>query len=330
MSCGNGADCNEVLRRRGALIVLGLMTVIFLTLSVFSFVKSRKQVTPDSVHFENYEAITGKRVFQAYNCMDCHTIVGNGAYFAPDLTDLYRQAGPAWLAAFLPSAASWPTAAALRAQLQAPGLVAETGISSLDAYFKKYPGAATRIERRGGKTSFMPNLPFRTGEIPQLIAFLKYTSLMNTEGWPPTPKVDGLKFLQTHSSAIVAAASGATPSTVTVTTVLPPAPAMSGKDLVELGEKLAKDNGCLACHATDKKQLVGPGWGGLYGSQVSLADGTKVQADDAYLVESILAPDAKIVAGYAAHIMPTFDKLLDHDQVNAIVAYIRSLQGDDK
>ena len=326
MSCGNGANCNEVIRRRSALAILGLMTVIFLTLSAFSFLKSRNQVTPDTVHFDNHEAVQGKRVFQAYNCMGCHTIVGNGAYFGPDLTKVYAQVGPAWLAAFLPSAGSWPSAAALRAQLRAPGQVAETGITSLDDYFKKYPGAAERIERRGGKASLMPNLPFRSEEVSQLTAFLKYTSLMNTEGWPPKPRVDGLTFAQAHgfanaSAAVLAEQAALPPAVATASPVQGP---------VALGTKLAKDNGCIACHASDKKRLVGPGWGALYGSQVSLADGSKVQADEAYLVESILAPDAKIVEGYPARVMPAYDKLLNRNEVDAIVAYIRSLQGEGK
>jgi mono/diheme cytochrome c family protein len=329
MSCGNGANCNEVKRRRSVLVVLGLMTVIFLALSAFSFLKSRNQVTPDTVHFQNFEAVQGRRVFQSYNCMGCHTIVGNGAYFGPDLTKLYGQVGPAWLAAFLPSAGSWPSAAALRAQLQAPGQIAETGITSLDDYFKKYPGAAERVERRGGQTSFMPNLPFSSDEVGQIIAFLKYTTLMNTEGWPPKPKVDGLKFPQAAPSLNASASGIATKLTAKVVT---PAQAdtLPKEDQSAVGARLAKDNGCIACHATDKKRLVGPAWGGLYGTKATLADGTTVLVDEAYLIESIVQPDAKIVQGFPAHVMPAYDKLLDHDQVNAIVAYIRSLQGETK
>jgi mono/diheme cytochrome c family protein len=325
MSCGNGANCNEIIRRRGALIILGVMAIIFLALSAVSFLKSRNQVTPDTIQFESSGAVQGKRVFQSYNCMGCHTIVGNGAYFGPDLTKLYGQVGPAWLAAFLPSAGSWPSAAALRAQLQNPGQMAETGIESLDAYFKKYPGAAQRIERRGGKASFMPNLPFRSGEVNQLIAFLKYASMMNTEGWPPKPKIDVLKLAEAKvsinapSSAVIAPAAD-----------LFPAASAAIADPATLGAKIAKDNGCMACHSSGKQRLVGPGWQGLFGSQVALADGVKVVADDSYLTESILAPDAKIVEGYPAHIMPVYDKLLSRDEVDTIVAYIRSLQGEGK
>ncbi|MFN2128464.1 MAG: cytochrome C, partial [Anaerolineales bacterium] len=34
--------------------------------------------------------VAGKRVFQKYNCNDCHTILGFGGYYAPDLTKVYQ------------------------------------------------------------------------------------------------------------------------------------------------------------------------------------------------------------------------------------------------
>ncbi|HTN66761.1 MAG TPA: cytochrome c, partial [Burkholderiaceae bacterium] len=130
MSCGAGEKCEEPRKRRIALGVLGLMVLLFAVLSVFSFLNERGQVTPDKIAFGSYNAVEGKRVFQSYNCMGCHTIVGNGAYFGPDLTKVYERAGPAWLAAFLPSAASWPTSAAVRTQLQNPAAAAEPGSES--------------------------------------------------------------------------------------------------------------------------------------------------------------------------------------------------------
>ena len=284
----------------------------------FSFLKSRGQTTPDTITYGKYTADQGKRVFQAYNCMGCHTMVGNGAYLGPDLTEEYKHAGPAYLAAFLSSAGGWPTAAAVRAQLQDPSQVADTGIDSIDAYLKKFPGAAVRIERRGGGTTMMPNLPFSKDEIGQLIAYLKYISAMNTEGWPPKVEVEGLdKRLQL--------AHGVAATTQTLAVAASPAPASAAPDPVALGAQLVKDNGCIACHATDKKRLVGPGWGGLYQSKVGLADGSTVTADDAYLAESIRDPNAKIVAGYPASVMPVYKTLLKDDEVNAIVAYLHTL-----
>ncbi|OIQ94179.1 nitric oxide reductase subunit C [mine drainage metagenome] len=299
--------------------MLAIMLLIFIALSVFSFLKSRGQVTPDMVSFGPYHAADGKRVFQAYNCMGCHTMLGNGAYLGPDLTREYKRAGPAWLAAFLPSAGAWPTAAAVRAQLLDPGQSADTGTGSIEAYLKKFPGAAARIERRGGGTTMMPNLPLSKDEIGQLIAYLKYTSAMNTEGWPPKVEVEGLakRLRLAHGRD---AAAEATP------VVTPPAPAEAALDPAAHGAQLVKDYGCTACHSAGQKRLVGPGWGGLSGSKVSLADGSTVTADDAYLRESIRQPNAKIVAGYPAGVMPVYNTLLKDDEISAIVAYIHTLE----
>jgi cytochrome c2 len=319
MSCGTGGSSCETPRRRGAFVVLAILALIFVALSIFSFLKSRHQVTPDTISFGPYQAVDGKRVFQAYNCMGCHTMVGNGAYLGPDLTEEYKRVGPAWLAAFLPSAGGWPTTAAVRAQLLDPNQQADTGTDSIEAYLKKFPGAAQRIERRGGGTTMMPNLPFSKDEIGQLIAYLKYTSAMNTEGWPPKVEVEGFdhRVQLAHGIAPVAQANAAAAS---------PAPAAAAPDPVAHGAQLVKDNGCVACHATDEKRLVGPGWGGLYNSKVSLADGSTVTADDAYLSESIRQPNAKIVAGYPTGVMPPYGSLLKDDEVNAIVAYLHSLE----
>jgi hypothetical protein len=122
------------------------------------------------------------------------TIIGNGAYFGPDLTKLYAAVGPAWLEAFLPSAGAWPTSDAVKLQLQDKAIAGEAGVETIEAYLEKYPAAAERINRRGGKSTHMPNLPFSRDDVHELVAFLKYTSEMNTEGWPPVPKVDGLAF----------------------------------------------------------------------------------------------------------------------------------------
>jgi mono/diheme cytochrome c family protein len=315
MTCGIGGSSCETPRRRAALAILAVMALIFIALSIFSFLKSRGQATPYTVSFGPYKATDGKRVFQAYNCMGCHTIVGNGAYLGPDLTEEYKRVGPAWLAAFLPSAGGWPMAAAVRAQLQDPIQQADSGADSIDAYLKKFPGAAQRIDRRGGDTSMMPNLPFSKEEIGKLIAYLKYASAMNTEGWPPKVEVTGLdhRLQLAHGKPVIAQA--------------PASPAKAASDPVALGAQLVKDNGCTACHAIDEKRLVGPGWGDLYNSKVKLADGSTVTADDAYLRESIRQPNVKIVAGYPASVMPVFDsKLLTDDNVNAIIAYIHTLR----
>lgn len=319
MSCVKGQPCEEGLKRRRALAVLGLMALVFVGLSTASFLGTRGQVVPADVTYAGYDPVAGKRAFQAFNCMGCHTILGNGGCFAPDLTKLYGKVGPAWLEAFLPSAGSWPKAAAVRAQLQNPAIAAEAGVADIAAYLEKYPAAAERIARRSAHASAMPNLPLTRDDIGNLIAFLKYTTLMNNEGWPPVPQVDGLRFAAATPMPVAAV-----PAPAATTDAAPDAPA----DPVARGQMLAEDNGCLACHSAGRDRLVGPGWGGLFGSSVSLEGGTTVTADDAFLTESILDPEASIVAGYPAGVMPPYLDILEPDEVAALVAYIRSLEED--
>jgi len=318
MSCAPGQPCEEGLKRRRALAALGLMAAIFLGLSAASFVDSRGQVVPTEVHYGDQDAVAGKRVFQAYNCMGCHTIVGNGAYFGPDLTKTYNAVGPAWLEAFLPSAGAWPAGGAVRLQLQNAAVAEDAGTDDLDSYLEKYPGAAERVSRRGGQSTHMPNLPLTRAEVGQLIAFLKYTSEMDTEGWPPKPKVNGLEFAKESrlQGASPVAAATATAAAATV-----------AESPVARGAELVADNGCTACHSTGTDQLVGPGWGGLYGSDVRIAGGSTVVADEAYLTEKIEQPDAKVVAGFEAGVMPSYADMLDADQVSDIVAFLKSLGG---
>src|SRR3546814_677953 len=136
MSCGAGKPCREARNRRVAFTALGTMAVIFIALSVVSFLPSRGQAVPIAVSYGTHDAVEGKRVFQAYNCMGCHTLLGNGAYLGPDLTDIYAHAGPAWLSAFLPSAATWPTGPGLQVHLQKPEQIAASGTAELAEYLK--------------------------------------------------------------------------------------------------------------------------------------------------------------------------------------------------
>ena len=92
------------------------------------------------------------------------------------------------------------------------------------------------------------------------------------------------------------------------------------------GEKLSAEYGCLRCHTVDGTPHLGPTWRGLYGSVVPLADGSLVTADDAYLTESMMDPQAKMVRGYQA-LMPTYLGRLSGPDAAAIVEYIRSLRG---
>ena len=83
-------------------------------------------------------------------------------------------------------------------------------------------------------------------------------------------------------------------------------------------------NACSACHSIDGSAGQGPTWKGLYGSQVSLADGTSVTADDAFIAESILDPQAKIVSGFETVQMPAYQ--FTDEQIADIIAYLQTLK----
>lgn len=90
------------------------------------------------------------------------------------------------------------------------------------------------------------------------------------------------------------------------------------------GKALVANNGCAACHSIDGSAGIGPTWSRLAGSKVELSDGTTVPADDAYLAESIKAPQAKIVAGFENQQMIQFS--FTDEQIADIIAYIKTLR----
>jgi cytochrome c oxidase subunit 2 len=91
-----------------------------------------------------------------------------------------------------------------------------------------------------------------------------------------------------------------------------------------VGEKLFTEKACATCHVANGTGRA-PSLNGLYDEKVLLADGTTVIADEGYIRESILQPNAKIVAGYQP-LMPTFQGQLTEEQILALTAFIKSLK----
>jgi cytochrome c oxidase subunit II len=89
------------------------------------------------------------------------------------------------------------------------------------------------------------------------------------------------------------------------------------------GEKVFAELGCVTCHRSDSSGR-GPNLQGVFGKPVELADGRTVTADENYLHDCILNPGAKRVKGFQP-IMPTFQGLVSEEQVNALIAYVKSL-----
>lgn len=90
------------------------------------------------------------------------------------------------------------------------------------------------------------------------------------------------------------------------------------------GRLLVGANGCVACHTLNGAVGIGPTWFGLFGSEVELASGAVVIADEAFITESIKNPQAQIVAGFETQQMPNYG--FTDEQIAAIVAYIKTIK----
>ncbi len=101
----------------------------------------------------------GKLTSQAKNCMDCHTLLGNGAYYAPDLTKAWID--PAW-------------------QKGGPmqGMTGKNTVEEAMAEFLQHPSQYPTHAR------MMPNLGITAKEAKGLVAFLKHMSSIDTNGFP--------------------------------------------------------------------------------------------------------------------------------------------------
>ncbi len=99
----------------------------------------------------------GKLTSQAKNCMNCHTLLGNGAYYAPDLTKAWLD--PMWGATMQGMTGKSTREEAMAEFLQHPS---------------KYPTHAR----------MMPDLKITAEEAKGLVAFLKHMSSIDTNGFP--------------------------------------------------------------------------------------------------------------------------------------------------
>lgn len=91
------------------------------------------------------QVIEGKRVFEKYNCNNCHTILGFGGYYAPDMTKVVRRVG-------------------------------EDGIR----FRIKYPEKAFKNSWRK-----MPQQGVTDAEIESLLAFFRWVGEIDNNDWPP-------------------------------------------------------------------------------------------------------------------------------------------------
>lgn len=125
-----------------------LFTAIFIGLTVDSHFRFDELTNADQI---TEEVVEGKHVWHRNNCINCHTLFGEGAYYAPDLTKITKQRGAAYLTAFLKNPSQF---------------------------------YSEETHRR-----VMPNPNLDSVEIRQVIAFLDWVAEVDNQGWPPRPIV---------------------------------------------------------------------------------------------------------------------------------------------
>ncbi len=98
----------------------------------------------------------------------------------------------------------------------------------------------------------------------------------------------------------------------------------SGMSLAQNGERLFASMGCNACHSGNAAAR-GPSLAGVYGSKLTLTNGSQVLVNEAYLRDAILNPSQHITAGYAP-IMPTYQGQISEEGLIDLVEYLKSLK----
>jgi cytochrome c oxidase subunit 2 len=95
---------------------------------------------------------------------------------------------------------------------------------------------------------------------------------------------------------------------------------------VDAGRKLFQVRGCMQCHSMDGSPKTGPTLLGVFGRVESMADGSTITVDENYIRQSILEPNAQVVAGFEP-VMPTYQGRLNDAEIMAIIEYLKAPAG---
>ncbi|WP_439125084.1 MAG: c-type cytochrome [Pseudomonas rhizophila] len=284
---------NKRQTRSFALISTTIAAVVFLGMTVdshrqFPKLTNAQQITP--------EVTRGKDVWHEYNCINCHTLFGEGAYYAPDLTKITQQRGTPYLTAFL-----------------------------------KDPSKFYDEQRH---RRLMPNLKLNDEEIAALIAFMDWVSKVDNQGWPPRPilvtgtSIPGMDLTVAQQNV---ASGNQPPAARPVSGKEDPialgealfrttaTPVCSACHSIAPGVNLAGPT-VAGLAARAKQVIASPDYKG------------KAKTVEDFIRESIVTPSAYLHPGdmYSANgmsFMPdTFAKSLTPEQIDQLVAYLASFQ----
>jgi len=96
--------------------------------------------------------------------------------------------------------------------------------------------------------------------------------------------------------------------------------------LAELGQSVYSSAGCQGCHSLDGTSRVGPTFQGLYMSEREFTDGTTRIADEDYLVEAIIDPQAQVNVGYPNNMPNIYEQTLSEREIMGLVEFIKELE----
>lgn len=275
--------------RNFAIASTGISALVFLILTLdshrqFDELTHSENITPAVTH--------GKDVWHKYNCINCHTLLGEGAYYAPDLTKITQHRG--------------------------------------EAYLKAYMRDPSQFYDEEKHRRLMPKQNLSEEEITDLIAFLDWVSKIDNQDWPPRPILVTGSFVP-GADTVSVSGDDAVPSAVRpVTSEDDPRaqgenifrtaiPACNACHSTAPGADMAGPT--LAGLATRAANIIAsPDYKGS-------AEDVK-----GYILESIVDPSAHLIPGnmYSANgtsFMPTgYDKSLTAEQLEYLTAYLASLK----
>lgn len=285
---------NKRQARLFAIVSTGLATVAFLGLTVDSHTRFGELTNAQN---NTPQVQAGQDVWHKYNCVNCHTLFGEGAYYAPDLTKITQLRGEQYLKAYM-----------------------------------RDPSAFYDEQRH---RRLMPKQDLSEQEIADLIAFLDWVSKVDNQGWPPRPilvtgaTIPGTDFVPSQISSSgegSALPPGARPvgegenpialGAAAFKTVAPP---------------------CNACHSTAPGvNMAGPSLAGVAARAEQVVGSPDYQghATDvkSYLIESIRSPSTYVVPGamYSANgqsFMPnTYGTELSDAQIEQLAQFLSTLK----
>jgi len=289
---------NKRQTRLFAIIATAISAAAFLILTLdshrqFDRLTNAESITPAVTH--------GKNVWHKNNCINCHTLFGEGAYYAPDLTKITKLRGEAYLTAYL-----------------------------------KDPSKFYDEQRH---RRLMPKQDLSNEDIAGLIAFFDWVSNVDNQGWPPRPILVTGATMPGSDRSIEQQTSGAKVERGGIEAPPGARPLTGEENPIALGERVFRTAtpACTACHSTAPGvDMAGPSLAGVKGRTEALLAGAdykgKAKDVEGYLHESIVEPSAHLVPGpmYSADgtsFMPTtYAKDLTPEQIDQLVAYLMSLK----